>query len=174
MSKIRKLKQIRAFCSPYPFIASGALSGLSPVASGTAGSAAAAILWYILSSYGLLLSLTAQLALFTFVTLLGTFATSKFLASQLNAEIESRKQGDPGVVVIDEWSGMMLSLIAGNGTSAFYIFCAFFLFRLFDVWKPWLVNDLQKLPGAWGVMLDDIGAGLITLTIMLLGNFIVS
>ncbi|MCB0314340.1 MAG: phosphatidylglycerophosphatase A, partial [Calditrichaeota bacterium] len=43
---------------------------------------------------------------------------------------------------------------------------AFGLFRLFDVSKLYPVNRLQDLPGGWGIMLDDIGAGIYTLLIM--------
>ena len=160
------LKTLKDFSSPWAFIACGAYSGLSPFASGTTGSMAAVILWYLLTLSGVLGSLPAQLLLCTLITLLGLLATDRYLKSELNLRTAARKPGDPGVVVIDEWSGMMITLLAGPGDSIAYLLIAFFLFRLFDVWKPGPVNTLQSLPGTWGVMLDDIGAGLVGLCIM--------
>ena len=67
---------------------------------------------------------------------------------------------DPKIVVVDEVIGMWLALVpaAMNG---FSIVAAFALFRLFDILKPWPVSFFdQKMPGAKGVMLDDVAAGI--------------
>jgi phosphatidylglycerophosphatase A len=92
---------------------------------------------------------------------------------------------DPQYVVIDEVSGMHLTLLLaimplGLPTqlvprdeasvfalySAFsllnwkYLLLGFILFRVFDIWKPWPVRQLEKLPGGWGIMADDWMAGI--------------
>ncbi len=92
---------------------------------------------------------------------------------------------DPQYVVIDEVSGMHLTLLLAivplglptqllpaDEASVFalysalsllnwkYLLLGFILFRVFDVWKPWPIRGLEKLPGGWGIMADDWMAGL--------------
>jgi len=92
---------------------------------------------------------------------------------------------DPQHVVVDEVSGMHLTLVlaimpvglptgllpADEATvfglySAFsllnwkYLLLGFILFRVFDIWKPWPIRRLEKLPGGWGIMADDWMAGI--------------
>jgi phosphatidylglycerophosphatase A len=87
-------------------------------------------------------------------------------------------------VVIDEVSGMQLTLVLaimplglptrlvpGDEASVFalysafsllnwkYLLLGFILFRAFDIWKPWPIRRLEKLPGGWGIMADDWMAG---------------
>ncbi len=91
---------------------------------------------------------------------------------------------DPQYVVIDEVSGMHLTLILAivplglptqllpaDEASVFalysalsllnwkYLLLGFILFRVFDIWKPWPIRRLEKLPGGWGIMADDWMAG---------------
>ena len=47
-----------------------------------------------------------------------------------------------------------------------YFLAAFLIFRLMDVLKPGPINRLQDLPGGWGIMLDDLAAGAVTLVVM--------
>ncbi len=66
---------------------------------------------------------------------------------------------DPSIVTIDELVGQWLALVAlpeGVWPVAF----AFLFFRFFDIAKPGPVDALQRLPGGWGIMLDDVLAGL--------------
>lgn len=81
--------------------------------------------------------------------------------------VEARRRGrpDPGPVVLDEVAGqwLALALIAvgrsrGPGASEFAL--AFILFRLFDVAKPWPIRSLERLPGGWGIVADDLAAAL--------------
>ena len=77
----------------------------------------------------------------------------------------SRKAGDPGQVVLDEWAGQWVALIALPMATApparvlAVLAVQFFLFRLFDVLKPPPARRLEKLPGGWGIALDDVAAG---------------
>lgn len=66
---------------------------------------------------------------------------------------------DPGEVVIDEVAGMMLGLVALPVTWKVYV-AGFFLFRVLDILKPFGLRRLERLPGGWGIMMDDLAAGL--------------
>jgi phosphatidylglycerophosphatase A len=72
---------------------------------------------------------------------------------------------DPGVVVIDEVAGMMLSVLLVERTPA-VLLTAFVLFRLFDIWKPFPARQSQALPGGLGVVADDLIAGAYTLMVL--------
>jgi len=84
---------------------------------------------------------------------------------------------DSSRIVIDEWVGMGISLWAlplpttflGASFGGLYVIAAFFLFRLFDIWKPMGVRyfDRNHLHG-WGVMLDDVVAGIYAATILMI------
>lgn len=65
---------------------------------------------------------------------------------------------DPGAVVVDEVAGQMVALFFVAPTPA-VLALSFFLFRLFDVWKPWPASRLERLPGGSGIMADDLAAG---------------
>ena len=126
-------------------------TGYSPVAPGTAGSAVAlVILWLVpFSRVGLV-------AFFIVVTLAGTWAAHVAEASL--------GEKDPGAIVIDEVAGMTLSVLALPLTIP-VLLTAFVLFRVFDVVKPFPAGRAQALPGGFGVMVDDLIAGLYALGI---------
>lgn len=72
---------------------------------------------------------------------------------------------DPQFVVIDEVAGQLIALIAVPfGWKTFV--AAFILFRIFDMWKPFPIRQLERLPEGPGIVLDDLGAGLYALTVM--------
>ena len=75
---------------------------------------------------------------------------------------------DPGIIVIDEVAGMLLSVLTLPRTIP-VLLTAFVLFRFFDVWKPFPARQSQSLRGGFGVMVDDLIAGLYTL-ILLVGS----
>ncbi|MFC5861582.1 phosphatidylglycerophosphatase A [Acidicapsa dinghuensis] len=136
-------------------------AGFGKPGPGTWGSAAATLLWTIPA---LLLHLTAAplaaltLALAALATVLGVPA----------ATIAARESGrkDPGFVVIDEVAGQWLTLLALTLGSAYarldgaHIVLGFLLFRLFDVTKPFPIRRIEKLPEGWGIVFDDLAAGL--------------
>ena len=66
---------------------------------------------------------------------------------------------DPGHVVIDEVAGQRLTLAVCRPDWP-HALLALALFRLFDITKPWPIRKLEALPGGWGIMLDDLAAGL--------------
>jgi phosphatidylglycerophosphatase A len=65
---------------------------------------------------------------------------------------------DPQIVVIDEVVGVLLTLAASAPTWTSLV-AGFVLFRIFDQWKPWPARSLESLPGGWGVVMDDVAAG---------------
>jgi len=73
---------------------------------------------------------------------------------------------DPGLIVIDEVAGMMVS-VALVPRSIPVLACAFLLFRLFDIWKPFPAYQAQALPGGAGVMVDDLIAGAYALALVM-------
>ncbi|HIF28986.1 MAG TPA: phosphatidylglycerophosphatase A, partial [Candidatus Marinimicrobia bacterium] len=76
--------------------------------------------------------------------------------------IDHTGEKDPSRVVIDEVAGQWLGLLMlPDGT--LYIAGAFILFRFLDILKPWPIRQLEQIPKGWGVMLDDMLAGLLTL-----------
>ena len=66
---------------------------------------------------------------------------------------------DPSCVVVDEVAGMLVAVV-GLPRELGWVLGAFFLFRLLDVWKPYPIDHLQRLPGGFGVVADDLLAGL--------------
>jgi phosphatidylglycerophosphatase A len=124
-------------------------TGYAPLAPGTAGSAVAlGILWLVPFSR------PAIVAWFAVVTLAGT------LAAHRAERVLGGK--DPGAIVIDEVAGMTLSVLVLPRTPA-VLLTAFVLFRVFDVVKPYPARASQRLAGGMGVMVDDLVAGLYAL-----------
>ncbi len=72
---------------------------------------------------------------------------------------------DPSEVVIDEAVGMGISLFMLPHSFGLYLL-AFILFRIFDIFKPSFIYQSQDLPGGWGIMVDDVLAGLFTLALV--------
>jgi phosphatidylglycerophosphatase A len=139
-------------------LALGGGAGLLPVAPGTAGALLGALLWLPCRENPAL-----QLALLAFWVLAGWAAC---------VEGERRWGHDPGRVVVDEIAGQWLALVLAQPAGWVGWLLAFGLFRLFDIWKPSLVDRLQRLPGAWGVMADDLLAGLLAGALVLGGRLL--
>jgi phosphatidylglycerophosphatase A len=134
-------------------IASGAGAGYFPVAPGTAGSLVAAVgLWLIPFSR---VGFWAALAV---VVVVGIWASRRVEA------VLGRK--DPGVIVIDEVAGMMVAVLFLPRTPG-VLLCAFLLFRLFDIWKPFPARESQALRGGIGVVVDDLIAGVYALVLIM-------
>ena len=80
--------------------------------------------------------------------------SSKKMAAAMN-------EHDPSEVVIDEAVGMWIALFMLPHSIVIYSM-AFILFRIFDIFKPSYIYRVQNLPGGWGIMMDDVLAGIIT------------
>jgi phosphatidylglycerophosphatase A len=128
-------------------------SGLSPKAPGTMGSLASLVIWAPL----IVLDVAWCVRLLV--------AAAIFLVGTIAAEAIVRAEGreDPQKVVVDEVVGMGVTLCLSTHS---WLSCVlgFALFRLFDIWKPWPVRWAdRKVHGGFGVMLDDVVAGLYAL-----------
>ena len=135
-------------------------AGLLRPAPGTWGSAVAIGLGLILHGLG---SFPLLFAAFVAVTGWGFWACER--------ELANRPGEDPSEIVIDEVAGQWLALLAPSfgfwmmGLDNWHFpypgwVGAFIFFRLFDIWKPWLVGRADRRHDAVGVMLDDLWAGL--------------
>jgi phosphatidylglycerophosphatase A len=84
------------------------------------------------------------------------------------ATIVARESGreDPGHVVIDEVAGQWLTLVVCRPDWP-HALLGLGLFRLFDITKPWPIRKLEALPAGWGIMLDDLAAGLFGAIVLL-------
>ena len=122
-------------------------TGYLPVASGTWGSLWGPVLYYLLPAglFPKLLFVAAPVLM-----LAGAFAATR---------CERFWGSDPSRVVVDEVVGMLVTylFLPLNGT---VIWAGFFLFRLFDIVKPPPARQAEQLPGGWGIMADDIFAGI--------------
>ena len=127
-------------------LATGFGSGYSPLAPGTAGSAVGLLLWWPLHA----LPVVQQMAVIVLVSLAGVAAATHVARC---AGIE-----DPGIVVVDEIAGMWVSLVLLPLTPATAA-AGFFLFRVMDVVKPYPARQLEHLREGWGIMADDLMAG---------------
>ena len=123
--------------------------GLFPFAPGTVASAVAVII-YKYAVHGLAWPLYLLLLVCLFFA---GVAASAIHAAELG-------RPDPGRIVVDEVCGQLLALAflpAGWAPVA----VSFALFRFFDIIKPWPIRRLERLPGGWGIMVDDACAGLV-------------
>jgi phosphatidylglycerophosphatase A len=87
------------------------------------------------------------------------------LAVWASGEAERELGHDAHPIVIDEVAGMLVSVVAvphAGASPALLLASAFFLFRFFDIVKPFPIRQVQELPGGWGVVADDLLAGLAT------------
>jgi len=143
------------------FISTGFGSGYFPKAPGTAGAVLATIIWLgmslILTPIQLLTATALLIVLFTF---LGVWSSGI---------MEAYWGKDPSKVVIDEMVGVWIPLLAVNNKNEYclyYALAALLLFRIFDIFKPLGIRKMEAIGGGWGIMLDDILAGIYSLLIL--------
>ena len=125
--------------------------GYLPKAPGTWGSIAGAGIWYLLTE---IIPRFQQYHL--------TLIIIATIAGIVVSDIVSRGGNkDPKEVVIDEFVGMWIALI-WLPHSLKLTLIALILFRIFDIAKPFGIRRLEKIQGGWGIMLDDIAAGILS------------
>ena len=129
-------------------LATGLGSGLAPVAPATVGSLVALVVYFFIpvseESLGLFLLIGLG-----FIT--GVWATGR---------LSDSSEPDPGRAVWDEFVGMWATCLLLPKTLP-WMAAAFVSFRVLDVLKPWPIRRLELLPGGWGIMADDLAAGLL-------------
>ena len=129
------------------WVATGGFSGYAGIVPGTVGSLVGILLYLPLTMSPVFL----RLAIIAVVFFIGVLASS---------HVEKLwKIKDPQYVVIDEIVGMWISLLFVSHQVSNFL-GAFVLFRLFDIIKPFPAGQAERLKGGWGIMLDDIIAGI--------------
>ncbi len=141
------------FSDPAHWVALGAGIGLVPVMPGTAASLLGLLIFQFID----------HLPWLYWVILPGLFVLG-VVASGRSARLLGDR--DPSCVVIDEIFGMLFVLSLAPAGGAWSIL-AFVLFRTFDILKPWPINLADaRVPGGFGIMLDDLLAGIYTLIVV--------
>jgi phosphatidylglycerophosphatase A len=138
-------------------------TGFAPIAPGTFGS-----LWGL----GLVVVIGRLPTPQPWKSMILALAALGLCAIGIGAAGEAEKffgRKDPGQVVIDEVVGQMITLLARPDASWEWLLAGFVLFRALDILKPFPARRLERAPAGWGIMLDDVAAGvygLIALTIL--------
>ena len=143
------MKQINWF---ERIVGSGFYTGYIPVASGTFGSLVAIVIYIIPGFEQLQIILPSIVILFVY----GVFVSSKF---------EKLYGKDPSQCTVDEVVGTWIALIALPKT-VYIISTSFLVWRALDIIKPFPARSSEKLPGGWGIMIDDVIAGFYSLIIV--------
>lgn len=131
--------------------------GRLPVAPGTWGSLPPMIVFALMCHFG------APAVSISIVMAVLVLAGSVVCVKCAPALIAATGETDPREVVADEFAGQAITFIpigaalAGQSWAAAAL--GFILFRFFDIVKPWPIRKLEKLPGGWGVLADDLLAG---------------
>ena len=136
----------------YKLMLSGFGAGWLPVAPGTWGAAVAILLAWPLA--------TATPALFH-LELTGLIVAFTWIGAVGSEKMTGEWGEDPRQTVIDEMAGMWIALLGLPFVWSYWL-AAFLLFRAFDIVKPFGIRRLEKIENGWGVMLDDVMAGVYT------------
>jgi len=99
------------------------------------------------------------------------FIPTLVLSIPASSRMEKTHGKDPHCVVIDEVVGIQVVLLGATPSLAGVI-AAFVLFRIFDVWKPYPIDKLQSLAGGWGIVADDVVAGLYSRIVLVLAGLV--
>jgi phosphatidylglycerophosphatase A len=129
------------------FLATGFGSGLAPFAPGTMGTLVGVVICL------LCLPLPWPMRLLIVIAL---SALSIYVSGR--AEKIYQKKDDQRIV-IDEIIGLQITMLP-VAINVLNLFAGFVLFRIFDILKPFPIGNLQRLPGGWGVVIDDVAAGI--------------
>lgn len=132
----------------YKLVSTGFYVGYIPPFPGTLGALQGILLYVGLMRYSPLF----LMAVLIFLTALGIVASDRL--SKIKGE------RDPDEVIIDEIAGAFLACL--GKTSLLELTLVFVLFRIIDITKPFPIRKFETLKGGWGIMLDDLLAGLIT------------
>jgi phosphatidylglycerophosphatase A len=131
------------------FVATGFGVGCVPVAPGTMGS--------VLGVFYAIGLMRAFPSVFLYWAIVVLMILSAVRITGRAAVVFGHK--DPGCVVLDEIVALPVAM-AGLEPGLVTVTLAFAWFRVFDIWKPAPVRQLQNLPGGWGIVLDDVVAGI--------------
>ena len=123
-------------------------AGYIPIAPGTVGSIIGLLVFWLIKDYA---SFTIEMFVAAALFFAGVWAST--IVEQV------LERHDPGVVIVDEVLGMLVALMLLPPTITVMI-VAFLLFRVFDIIKPYPARWCEQLSRGWGIMMDDVVAGL--------------
>ena len=158
----------------YKFMASGFGVGWLPVAPGTWGAAEAVLLlvpfqWLNIIPSSSTLSPQGKQSLFNLILIFFIVIFTWIGVKAVDA-LEDEWGKDPKQVVIDEMIGVWIAVL-GFPLTGFNLIAGFVLFRFFDIAKPLGIRQLEDIKGGWGVMLDDVLAGVYANIVLQIINF---
>lgn len=130
--------------------------GKTPIAPGTLGSLFAVFVYIWFKNF------FVHFGFYNILWLVPLFVISAIISN--NSE-ELFGESDSSEIIIDEFTGQVIPLLF-LPVSFFYILSAFVIFRILDIWKPFPISKIDKINNGWGIMFDDVIAGLITLGIL--------
>ena len=147
---------------PFMWLACGFGTGAAPFAPGTFGTLVALPLYYFLQPLSAWLYLAVVAALFVIGIGLCAHAANKL-----------KVHDHPGIVW-DEVVGYLVTMFMAPSDWE-WMLAGFALFRLFDIWKPWPIRLLdQRVAGGFGIMVDDLLAGIYAAGLLQLGVYLYS
>ena len=129
---------------------------LTPIAKATLASGVTAAVYFVIAR---------DEASFN-VVVVGVIAVLFFVGVAVSARVKSEDDPDPSKVVIDEVVGQLAALLILAPVEWWSVLGAFVLFRIFDVLKPLGIRRLEAIGGGWGIMLDDLAAGLLAAAVI--------
>lgn len=135
--------------------------GYFPWGPGTVGSLAAVLIAFALHVY------TASGRLTVLALILIWLMPAIWAAGRTELVVGKK---DPGLVVVDEVLGQWVTLLGAASLSWINFLAAFLLFRVFDIWKPWPIRKIERLPKGYGIVCDDLAAGLYGALILYIGG----
>ncbi|MGM0632131.1 MAG: phosphatidylglycerophosphatase A family protein [Pseudomonadota bacterium] len=148
--------------NPVHFLAFGLGSGASPWAPGTAGTLAAAVIWWLLPP----MTLTVYLLFLGLVCVVGVWLCDR-TARDIGVH-------DHGGIVWDEFAGLWITLVL-LPPGILWLGAGIVLFRFFDIIKPWPIGWLDRhVSGGIGIMVDDVLAGLMALACLQLAAQVIA
>jgi len=146
----------------HKFLATGFGSGYFPLGPGTAGSITACLVLWLLHHLAPIHFPGQFPHIYWFLVLILAFF---FIGVFVSSKLEQEWGHDPSKIVIDEIVGMWIAFLAIPFDWT-YLVIAFLLFRFFDILKPLFIKRAEKLKAGWGVMVDDVIAGIYTNVIL--------
>ena len=142
---------------------------LTPIAKATLASAVTVVVYYVFARGGGDISLN--------LVLVAAIVVIFFVGVLVSARVKSEEDPDPSKVVIDEVAGQLAAFLILAPVEWWSVLVAFLLFRLFDIVKPLGIRRLEAIPNGWGIMLDDLAAGLLAAVVInvaiLIANFVI-
>ncbi len=130
-------------------------AGLLKPGPGTYGSIAATLVWFLMARH------VSQHTLPWITLAMAAAATAIGIPAATRVALESGRK-DPQIVVIDEVAGQWLALTLCLPQMPFAVL-GLIAFRVFDIWKPWPIRRLERLPEGTGIVVDDLAAGVYAL-----------